>query len=414
MTSAVKATFDYTKSNAELVKLASEVEFPSYVKSADTKELKDTSGLDSTLFADQNGRCFPLHTKAACFLSAAALFSRKSEFVKAAYDRMESQIARYAAYWQIGADVDKLRAKYEGIEKKAEASLSDADFAMVRKMDDGTTQRHYPLRNAAEVKAAAAWLCKYQDRFNYDDRKTMATKILDKAASFGAAISDSEANGLEKAAGRGIATAGQVVECLNGRRLLALSKSRDKEAQALAGLQATIAQDQSIIMQPGVMSKIAATLEDVDKALGIQYGDYFKPPTDALFGTTFSKIASERATMCEMTTGSVYSKEQFGKIAAEELRSIFGDEFVSRIRFGTQVDPEKLAQIAHTLPRPDAELLEQVLASKGVHPVLSKSASRDFMEDQDLRSLASQYRPGKHSDEVMAALGQADLQMLRR
>ena len=52
---------------------------------------------------------------------------------------------------------------------------------------------------------------------------------------------------------------------------------------------------------------------------------------------------------------------------------------------------EKMAEIAHTLPTPDAELLEHLLAESGQTPAFGKTASQAGPPEEVLEALAKLY-----------------------
>jgi hypothetical protein len=48
--------------------------------------------------------------------------------------------------------------------------------------------------------------------------------------------------------------------------------------------------------------------------------------------------------------------------------------------------------VAHTLPRPDAELLEHLLSEVGQRPQLSKAADFNPIDEKTLEAIAAAYR----------------------
>jgi hypothetical protein len=92
-----------------------------------------------------------------------------------------------------------------------------------------------------------------------------------------------------------------------------------------------------------------------------------------------------------MQTGNIYEKEQLAKLAREDVEGLFGTDFANEVCTGLEVDSEKIADVAATLPRPDAELLEQLLGEAGQHPQMNKGASWEPISDETLEQLAEMY-----------------------
>ena len=146
-------------------------------------------------------------------------------------------------------------------------------------------------------------------------------------------------------------------------------------------------------MQQDALVKLASTIDDIDnKMLNLRgnYTDVIKRPEDVIFKVTFTKAASEQAELCTLQTGRVYKNEQLSKLAREDVESVFGTDFANEVCTGLDIDPEKMAEVAHTLPTPDAELLEHLLNEVGQGPQFAKQAN-DSMSDDTLQALAALY-----------------------
>jgi hypothetical protein len=147
-------------------------------------------------------------------------------------------------------------------------------------------------------------------------------------------------------------------------------------------------------MQPNELTKLASTVEMVDHAIGLRgkYTELLPRPEDVIFKVTYTKAASDMEQLCALQTGSVYDKDQLSKLAREDVEGLFGTDFANEVCTGLDIDSEKLAAVAHTLPRPDAELLEALLGEAGQQPQLNKSASFEPIDDETLEALAAAYR----------------------
>ena len=128
---------------------------------------------------------------------------------------------------------------------------------------------------------------------------------------------------------------------------------------------------------PDMLVKLAETVDTVDRGMGL-YGKYtakIPRPEDVIFEATFTKAASEMAEVVPMTSGKTYAKSELAKLALDDVRSLFGNDFADEVRVGLKVDPEKLAELASTLPRPEAGLFDRLMADCGLNPAMAKAAS---------------------------------------
>ncbi len=390
---------------AELRRLAGLYAFPDFVKQAspDTS-LEVPRGVPPTTCADPVRNQFYCHTKAACWLSHLFYYEKRAEFHPKDRVQIEKRLAQYAANWGIKAACDAVLARWTELHKSADDQLPDSAFAHVYVAPDGRKTRQYPLRSAMEVKAAAEWLETYRDRLAFADRHVMAKKILEKAAQFGAGIRPHR-EFLEKQAGMGVCDPAEVVAMIRDRALLipeGAGVTHDEHGRPHGGLRAafnkmaqTVATMPRKALQPDMLVKLADTIDKLDRDTGLagKYSDAIPRPEDVLFRATFGKVAADLAHHVATTSGKVYDKDAFKKVAVDDLRSLFGDEFAALVATPLgEVDPEKLAEQVSTLPRPDAQLLDSLLSESGVAPVMTKAASaRQGLTTAQMEALAAEY-----------------------
>lgn len=381
--------------HVELARLVKLYEFPTFVKSASLPDTANPQHIAVTTYADPRNKLYPCHTAAATWLSSLYFHEKKAEFHPKNRQRIQQRLEHYVDYFNIREDYDQLLKQAAELNK--EADLPDSEYAYLW-VDpaSGVKSRHLPLRSAAEVKAASEWLYNYQDRLPYYDRNTVARKILEKAASYGAAIDVFHTDFLEKQAGQGVCDPAEVHQMLLQRSRLASRPDHKAEIVKLASL---VKDKPKVALQPEQLIKLAVTVDMIDRALGLKaadYGELIRRPEDVIFSQTFTKIASARAELCPLTTGNVYSQDQFEKLSRDDVESLFGSDFANEVCSGLDVDGEKMAELAHTLPRPDAELLDRLMADAGLHPQMQKAASVGHgMTEQELEALAAAYEiPG--------------------
>jgi len=377
------------KTRTELTKLASRYDFPQFVRAADLDSTMNPGEIAVTAYADPVNKKYACHSAAATWLSAAYFHEKSAEYHPKHQSRICERLERFADYFGI-------RPAYEAIVKQASAlrdqdHLPDSSYAYVWQANDGYKERYYPLTSALEVKVAAEWLRDNRDRIPFADRNVISNRILEKAARYGAGLGDELTDFVEKQAGRGIPDPPELYTMLERRAMLA--KKADHR-EAITKLAESVRNTPRVALQPNELIKLAATVDLVDHALGLKgkYTEILPRPEDVIFKVTFTKAASDHGKLCTLQTGSIYDKSQLAKLAREDVASVFGDDFANEVCTGFDVDPEKIAELAHTLPRPDAELLEHLLSEAGQRPQLAKSASYEPLDTETLEALANAYR----------------------
>lgn len=393
------------KGGVELRRLAKLYTFPDFVKQASPdNSLAVPRGTPVTACADPVRKQFWCHTKAACWLSHLFYYEKRAEFHPKDREKIETRLTTYANQWGIKAACDAIVARHGELHKTAEDQLPDSAFAYVWQGEDGTKVRQYPLRSAMEVKAAAEWMQKYRDEIPFETRHKMAGKVLEKAASYGAGIRD-HMEFLEKQAGRGVCDPAEVVGMIEKRAYLVpegAGVQYDGEGKPSGGLRAhflkmaaTIRDTPRISLQPDMLVKLACTIDQLDRNMGLvgKYSDGVPRPEDVIFKATFNKVATELAQHVATTSGNYYEKAAFRKLAATDLEALFGSEFVERVQTPLgEIDPEKMAEEVATLPRPDAQLLDSLMGENGIVPVMKKAAAaKQGLNPHAMTAIAAQY-----------------------
>lgn len=375
---------------AELTKLAKRYDFPDFVKSADLNTtMQPSDRVPVTAYADPVRKKFACHSPAATWLSAMYFHEKSAEYHPKDQERICERFEQMADYFAI-------RPAYDAVVKRASDlrgsdQLPDSSYAYVWQSDDGVKERYYPMTSSQQVKAAAEWLYDNRDRMRFSDRNTIGNKILEKAARYGASLGDNLTDFIEKQAGRGIPDPKELYTLLDRRASLAKTQDhRDGIKKLASSIQST----PHVALQPAELVKLATTVDMIDHAIGLhgKYTDLLPRPEDVIFKVTYTKAASDMGQLCAMQTGNVYEKDQLAKLAREDVEGLFGTDFANEVCTGLEVDSEKIADVASTLPRPDAELLEQLLGEVGQHPQMNKGASWEPISDETLEELAEMYQ----------------------
>jgi hypothetical protein len=378
---------------AELVRLSKLYPFPDFVKQANFEQVMAARpSTASSIFADPVRRQYPCDTAASTWLSAVYFYEKKAEFHPKDQAMIEKRIDQFVDYWRIKAAVDGVRSRWKELHKTADEQLPDHAFALVWVGENGAKERRYRLSNTMEVKVAAEYVGQYRDRLPFEVRHKMATRILEKAQQYGAALGK-HAEFLERQAGRGVCDPAEVVAMIQKRAAFAPNQAvKDGILKLAASIKASARQ----AFQPGTMVKLAETVDKIDRGLGLtgRYADGLVPPEDVIFKTTFGKAASDLAETVATTTGKIYEKKAFARVPVDDLQALFGREFVDRVRTPLgDIDVEKMAEEVSALPRPDASMLDGLLSENGIVPVLTKAAStRQGFAPQALSDWAAAYR----------------------
>lgn len=381
---------DDSQSKVELVKLARQYKFPKFVKEANLDITMAPTQIAVTAYADPVRHKFACHTPAATWLSAVYFHEKSAEYHPKDRERIQNRLEKFADYFAI-------RSAYDAVVKRAAElrgsnELPDSSYAYVwSPANGGPKERYYPLDTPPNIKAAAEWLERERDAIPFHDRNVIANKILEKAAAKGAALGEDLTDFVEKQAGRGIPDPPELYEMLERRAVLARNA---QHREAITKLAASVKSTPRVALQPRELIKLATTVDMIDHAIGLKgnYTDLLPRPEEVIFKVSFTKAASDHSTLCPLQSGSVFSKEQFGKLARSDVEGLFGSDFAAEVCTGFDVDPEKFAEVASTLPLPDATLLEALLSESGQHAQMHKGASYEPIDNETLEALAAAYQ----------------------
>jgi hypothetical protein len=119
------------------------------------------------------------------------------------------------------------------------------------------------------------------------------------------------------------------------------------------------------------LADLCDTIDKIDRYSGLinKYSEHVPAPEAFIFEATQTKIAEFQDTTFITTTGNAYTREQLMKLSASKIRSILGDDVADAVTTGMRLDPIKLAEVAITLPRGDAEIFDELMASVGETPL---------------------------------------------
>jgi len=346
------------------------VGIPEFVKSAEMEPVKQ---LPSSSFADPIRRKFPCHTKAATWLANAYFQQVATLYPKDQCALVQDRIIKCADYWKIRGLVDDFNKKWEKLSHFDAPALSDSDYAIVANVD-GHKIRRLPMPTPVSVKIAGERL--YADRFSYTYpmRKAAARKILLKAADIdkvgvenvpvgGLSFDNETESYLVKAAGIGTTHPQWAAEKLANRVLMMGKLDPKNEVQVNMAKVATMVGEMDA-PDTETFLKLAELVDEVDRATGIcnHYIHGVELPEEIFFDVQEKTAAEIVGQHIVLQNGSVYPLSAFAELPVEKIAEVLGNEFADAIRDEQgKLDPIKFAEIAPTLPRDDANLLERVI-----------------------------------------------------
>lgn len=365
----------------QIYRLVKLFEPPDFVKQASIEKIcGPANGLhDNALYAHSSKRAFPCHSKAATWVSMAFFLDTKDSLNPFEVTMVEKRLDKFAGYHGIQHLTDALKQQHLQLVKSASPVDSPNDYALITEMVDGSKKYHYPLRNALEVKTAAAYLQNYRDHFGYRDRQAMARKILDKTVEFGAALGDDLHDFVEKQAGVGLCSAEDASKLLWERITLLNATTHSNTDLLLEMTKAAkaILETPDQTTQPDNLEELAEFVDRLDEGLRLKsaYGQLLSRPEEVLFAVTKRAASKMASSICELNTGSVFNLQDMDKLSLCEIRDVLGDNFADAVSSdGVFIDREKLADVMKTMPRPDAEMFERLVSKRGIQPCLKEAS----------------------------------------
>lgn len=367
---------------------------PDFVKNAAISSLEPVTMEDRRCLADKINRRFPCHSKAATYVSYLYYLTQRDHYSQAARKIVEKEFDKYASVWNIQLEMDAARELAD--QQLPSGDLPDEAYAFTFtvKRADGSCKviRKVPMTNAVEVRRAAEWfadsLPKLREKLTFRKRAEIAERILNRAQEMSAALEEYESL-LCRCAGIGTSAPETIADQLRRRVKLAgveppLKVQMEKTAMLL--------EKTSVFrLDPATRMELADTLDRFDHfhQLRDKYGAAIQPPEDVVFGVDVRKLGEFRKAACQLTTGSIYSVEDLSKLRASTVRQWLGDEIADEVARGMNVDGEKMAEVASTFPRPQAEIFEEILQQQGIMPI-HKEAVGEGLTPAEWQNLANQ------------------------
>ena len=324
------------------------LDLPEFVKEAEFTEQAETNKLPRDSFADSLDRLFPIHTKAAAYLSYAYFVKQRDTMDKQASFRCSEGFEKAKGYWGLHED-------FEVIERELtkEAEVVEGKFAMTLEDD-----QFFPINTPYEIMKSAEALTSNRHRFDYGLRSQGAKNIMKAAAESGLPLSVLP-EGIHKMAGNGITTKEAAMLELTRRWD---SEKRPSLSAPLHTCIEALGNIDSGLIGGEVCEKIASILDEYDRAAG---NPSF--PEDVLFAFTKHAATKLADSVVTMIDGTSYALHQLEKAA--EAFGVLGELVVRDIKnLDGSLNLSKVAELLDTLPRTDASMLKEALTTFGVEP----------------------------------------------
>jgi hypothetical protein len=365
---------------------------PDFVKQASADQTMPTADMPRHLYADPFNKLYPCHNAAATWMSAIYFADKSAQFDEKSAAAIQTRIHDAARYFGILGQVTAAAEKVAAAGVTDLNQLPDSEFAIVWVGENGSKERHWPLRNETEVKFAAAHFSRYRDDFVFADRHTIAARILEKAAAYDADVSD-HVHELSLSAGHGACAAKVAADMLRSRASL-VRRQDQAAAGELFKLADVVEENPDYARRPETRLKLAAAVDELDREHRLYrlYDDGgLERPEEVLFAVTEKAARDFMAANVETVTGNVYALTDLEKLAVEDVRNWLGDEFADAVSAGgVFMDREKLAAIVPTLDRGMASTLDRLMQEKKIAAVVQTKAASSLLSLEDLHALAAQ------------------------
>ena len=291
------------------------------VKTASLEE--DPDALPSEVFAWEEKRAYPLHTKEHAILSA----------IFAEHFGCPGDIRQKIAEALHAYDVDP-EVLVPAQQKVAEASDDDYLFP---------SERLYPVFSADDVKTAEARLLSQLFKLSAEHRAEAFPRLLTKAAAFGASLEPLS----YRLAGAVETHLAYVKEAVEAR---AVATKDPASSEAYDKLAAILDNYPPRLVDHGIQTKLASYLNDLDAVAGLKkdYDRRIQDPILTVFNTTrLTKIAGGDSVMLGDHTFPV---TQLAGIPPSLYDDVLGPDFSQEVCPNGSCDPQRLVQVLETLP----------------------------------------------------------------
>ena len=336
---------------------------PPFVKTANQQALiGNTEILPDIAFAGPC-RTFPVHTKAATWLSAAFAAYNTDKVATGELDPIKTNLRKAAGYWHLEDEVEQLFAT-------PKIAASAAVVHAMEYTQDGVLKRAFPMRNAHEVRAAANVLRQFHTKLAFDIRQQAAARILEQAVVY--CVDGLDNDYLAKQAGYGHSTADWISEQWH-KRAVFIRSTQPAIANQLELLAQSVKTNGSDARDMDVRLKMASVMDNIDETHKLQdlYGMELQSPEETMFHVTYKAASELTPDLVPLATGDTFTKTALAKVTSDVLLDWFGQDMLDEVAdpLFDNVDLEKFASVVRTLPHNEATTFKQMMHSLNIEPV---------------------------------------------
>jgi hypothetical protein len=131
----------------------------------------------------------------------------------------------------------------------------------------------------------------------------------------------------------------------------------------------TIVSNPKLALDPEMVNSAAINIERCDKQYGIKYGKLIQRPEEFMFRGVFKQAEQALKSSVAVATGSVYSFDQLGKLANEDVDDLWGAKVASEVQVGIKPGVEKVAKLAASLDWREATIFDWKMKELGEKPI---------------------------------------------
>lgn len=363
---------------------------PDSVKTANYNEVSRVDLPDSEFAFVGTPRQFPCNSPESTIVSYMFYLEKSAQIDSDSRQLIERRFNQFGNIWNVKKAMQEI-AKTFVAQKTKEAGVADDDFALVT-IANGEKKRFYPLRNPAEVKTAAEWFVRndstLRDVYDFTLRVSMARNILNKAAAFALKLPEAHENHLTKCAATGIQLPSMIAAQIDYRVKLA-DHAPTVVKEAMLATKEFITSHPYRAFEDELAIKIADTLEKFDRTYlyDVPYSTKLASPEQTLFGLSIKQAAELADNCCALVSGNAYDKKDFKLLTVAAVKEAFGSEFADDVRTGIFINPTKMAELAVTLPLPDARQLDTLMELAGAKPMAKAAADFNDQLRKDLTAI---------------------------
>lgn len=305
----------------------------------------DTTGLPASAFADPIGRAYPVHTKEAALLSSAYFFADDPE--GRANPETALALEKAASFWGIE---EEFRSICSDLSEKRQHPKYALDLEL-----DGAVLRHFPWHDRQSLEKTAQDFVNNRENLPRQARLKTAQNLLAARAAEQAQFEPEVSQAIDRCCGFGLLDHEKAAEALLERSHLLRKQS---EHQPLIRKLAQVLQ--LLDDQPDTLKIAVDAFSAFDEETGLarRYGRGLALPEDQLAGPLLDKLAADQAGTVRLANGQTVRLADIDWSKVAEI-----DPALAEAVGGST---EKAAEVLPTWPRPDADLLIDMLGLQTV------------------------------------------------